>query len=189
MFVSLRFQLVVAIATVCEAKLGYDAIYDISDYSDRPDRLSRLCLHVFLQSVHFVMCLYWINAARHDYIPGMSFAYAAMVVRTCGNFIYTLTIACYEFFILPRTVVNVIKISSWIPTDLRVWYAIFWLVVEVYVLSRLHVYAKHLSEVAAEPPLESPLPETRDDQHVSPTDSSSNSPDEQRSPVASRAAK
>ncbi|XP_075743933.1 uncharacterized protein LOC119161928 [Rhipicephalus microplus] len=177
------YTTVVAITTIFEARFGYSAINDLSDYADRPERFSRLGLHVFLQTVHFFMCLYWIYAARQDYLPGMSFAYSAMVIRTCGNFIYTATVACYELFVLPRTVVNVIKIASWIPTELRLWYGVFWLVIEVYVLSRLHAYTSRLREASSE----TASPAQGTELEGSPPDSpTTSSPEEEQSPKKTR---
>ncbi|XP_054933746.2 uncharacterized protein [Dermacentor andersoni] len=121
-------------------------------------------------------------------MPGMSFAYSAMVIRTCGNFIYTAAVACYEFFILPRTVVNVIKIASWIPTDLRLWYGVFWLVIEVYMLSRLHAYTSRLREASSEGTYTSPYPGAEPEYQGSPPDSpTTTTPEEQQSPERPRA--
>ncbi|KAG0410466.1 hypothetical protein HPB47_012389 [Ixodes persulcatus] len=59
-----------------------------------------------------------------DYIPGMAFAYSAMLVRTCGNVMFTVGVALYETFIL------------------------------VYVLGQLCVYSHGLSKAAREQELE-----------------------------------
>ncbi|KAG0440308.1 hypothetical protein HPB47_016340 [Ixodes persulcatus] len=115
----------VGVATALEGKYGYDVIYAISDYADRPERLSRLGLHLVLQTVHLIMSTYWAYCARMDYIPGMAFAYSAMLVRTCGNVMFTVGVALYETFIL-------------IPTDLRVWYASLWVVIEGHCLWEYH---------------------------------------------------
>ncbi|KAL3234688.1 hypothetical protein MRX96_003337 [Rhipicephalus microplus] len=168
------YTAVVAITTIFEARFGYAAINDLSDYADRPERFSRLGLHVFLQTVHFFMCLYWIYAARQDYLPGMSFAYSAMVIRTCGNFIYTATVACYELFVL-------------IPTELRLWYGVFWLVIEVYVLSRLHAYTSRLREASSETASPAQGTELEGSPPDSPPDSpTTSSPEEEQSPQKTR---
>ncbi|KAL1440385.1 hypothetical protein MTO96_009429 [Rhipicephalus appendiculatus] len=120
----------------------------------------------------------------------MSFAYSAMVIRTCGNFLYTAAVACYELFVLPRTVVNVIKIASWIPTELRLWYGVFWLVVEVYMLSRLHAYASRLREASSETACTSPAQGTEPEDEGSPPDSPTTpSPERQQSPKDPKASK
>ncbi|XP_064474902.1 uncharacterized protein LOC135388946 isoform X4 [Ornithodoros turicata] len=145
----IAYTVIMVLTTIVEAKFGYDAIYEVSDYSDRPDRLSRLSLHIGLQTIHVCVCLYWIQCAKAEYVPGLECAFSAMLIRTGGNYVHSLCTVTYESFILPRTVVNVIRISSWIPTDLRLWYATFWLVIEVSILVRLYLYSQALSKQQA----------------------------------------
>ncbi|XP_064474901.1 neuropeptide SIFamide receptor-like isoform X3 [Ornithodoros turicata] len=109
----IAYTVIMVLTTIVEAKFGYDAIYEVSDYSDRPDRLSRLSLHIGLQTIHVCVCLYWIQCAKAEYVPGLECAFSAMLIRTGGNYVHSLCTVTYESFILPRTVVNVIRISSW----------------------------------------------------------------------------